>query len=230
MDKREINFLRQKEYKYVKDLGRGGLGQAILIEDEVINEKFVCKKYSPIYAEHKELYFKNFIQEIKLLHLLNHQNIVRVYNYYLYPEKHTGYILMEFIDGENIQDYISQNPDKINEIFEQVIDGFLHLEKINILHRDIRPQNILVTSNGLVKIIDFGFGKQIKFQDEDFDKSISLNWRYTPPHEFSQKIYDFKTELYFLGALFSEIVNELDLQFFKYKSVFEKNGSPSLRR
>src|SRR4051812_10002029 len=114
MKKELIEFLRSKDYKFIKNIGQGGTGKTVLLEDEIINEMFVCKKYSPYYEDHKESYFKNFIDEIRLLHLIYHKNIVRVFNYYLYPEKTTGYVLMEYIDGMHVGDYISENPDKIN--------------------------------------------------------------------------------------------------------------------
>jgi serine/threonine-protein kinase len=222
MDKSEIKFIKEKEYKVIRELNRGGFGEALLIEDETINENFVCKKYSPYYAEDKEAYFKNFVQEIKLLHVLYHKNIVRVFNYYLYPEKHTGYILMEYVDGTDIQEYLKVNPDKINDVFIQTIQGFRHLEEFKILHRDIRPQNIMVNEGGTLKIIDFGFGKQIEFQNENFDKSISLNWRYTPPSEFNDHIYDFKTEIYFVGKLFEEIIRENGIESFGFTKVLNR--------
>src|SRR5690606_15658456 len=122
-------------------------------------------KYSPFYPEHKDLYFNYFLDEIKLLHKIYHKNIVRVFNYYLYPEQMTGYILMEFVKGQNIDEYISENPDRLSDLFVQIINGFTYLEENKILHRDIRPDNILVTVDGVTKIIDFGFGKLIDFDN-----------------------------------------------------------------
>ena len=215
-----IQFLRSKDFKFIKEIGQGGLGRTVLLEDEIINERFVCKKYAPIYDEYKQVFFKNFKDEIKLLHLLNHENIVRVFNYYLYPENHTGYILMEYIEGNNISNFLKENPDLLNDIFQQAINGFAHLEKSNILHRDIRPDNILISNEGVLKIIDFGFSKKIDFVS-DLEKSISLNWRYAPPSEFQEQRYDFRTELYFIGKLFEEIILENDFTFFRYNAILK---------
>ncbi len=215
-----IQFIRTKDFKFIEEIGQGGTGRTVLLEDEIINERFVCKKYSPYFEEHKKLFFDNFKDEIKLLHLLYHKNIVRVFNYYLYPEEYTGYILMEFIKGQNVSTFLKENPDKLNDIFKQTIDGFLHLETSKILHRDIRPDNILVSTDGKVKIIDFGFSKKIDFES-DFDKSISLNWRYNPPNDFEEKIYDYRTELYFIGKLFEEIITENNFQNFAYKELLK---------
>jgi serine/threonine-protein kinase len=68
-----------------------------------------------------------------------------------------GYILMEYVQGMNIVEYLEIHPEEINEVFFQVVAGFAHLEENDILHRDIRPANILVTDDGTVKIIDLGF-------------------------------------------------------------------------
>jgi eukaryotic-like serine/threonine-protein kinase len=221
MTSNNIQFVRTKDFKLIKEIGQGGLGKTVLLRDEIINEDFICKKYSPIFSGIAETYFDNFVEEIKLLHLLNHRNIVRVFNYYLYPEQKTGYILMEYVKGKEIHDYVKNNPQNLNEIFTQTIEGFKYLEQINVLHRDIRPQNILVSDDGIVKIIDFGFGKKIEF-NEHFDKSISLNWRFSPPSEFANKIYDFKTELYFVGKLFEELIMENQIENFAFPEVLNK--------
>lgn len=215
MSKEIIKFLRQKDFRYIKDIGQGGTGKTILIKDETIDEVFVCKKYSPYFKEDTDIYFLNFLTEIKILHTIFHNNVVRVFNYYLYPDKKTGYILMDYIKGDNISRFIATNPDRINDIFIQIINGFKYLEENDILHRDIRPENILVTENGIVKIIDFGFGKQIVFR-ENYDKSISLNWRYPVPDEFSSEIYNQTTEVYFVGKLIEEIIEENKIENFGY--------------
>lgn len=215
-----IEFVRKKDFKFLKEIGQGGTGKTVLLEDEIIHEVFVCKKYSPFYEEDKDLYFSYFVDEIKILHTVYHKNIVRVFNYYLYPELKTGYILMEYIDGQTINEYLFENPDKIADIFLQTIDGFRYLEENNILHRDIRPENILISNGGTTKIIDFGFGKNIDFGDPN--KSISLNWRYATPNEFSANIYDVKTEIYFIGKLFEEIITNIENIDFKFSKLLSK--------
>ncbi|MFA6164213.1 MAG: hypothetical protein WC685_12380 [Methylobacter sp.] len=84
MSKKIIEFLRKKDFKLVEELGQGACGKTVLLYDDIIKERFVCKKYAPFYEHHKELLFNNFVQEIKLLHLINHKNVVRVFNYYIY--------------------------------------------------------------------------------------------------------------------------------------------------
>lgn len=210
-----IKFTRNKDYLLKKSLGQGATGKTVLLKDEMIDELFVCKKYVPYASEYREQLYKNFVQEIKLLHLLYHNNVVRVFNHYLYPEQYAGYIIMEYIDGNDIETYFEVHPENINEIFIQAIEGFTYLEECNILHRDIRPLNILVKKDGTLKIIDFGFGKRIVYP-EDFDKSISLNLWCDPPNEFNDRKYNFVTEIYFVGKLFEKIIKEKSIESFKY--------------
>ena len=216
-----IKFIRQKDYKFVKELGQGACGKTILIHDTTIDENFVCKKYAPVTGEYHAELFQNFIREIKLLYQVYHKNIVRIYNYHLLPEHGTGYIIMEHVDGDNIDSYAECNPDRINELFIQTIDGFRHLEVNGILHRDIRPHNIIIHNNGTVKIIDLGFGKHVK-APKDFDKSISLNWWCDLPFEFQADIYNFSTEVYFVGKLFERILSENRIKSFKYNEILTK--------
>lgn len=162
MQDRIIKFLRKKDFQYIKELGQGGFGKTVLLHDREIDEIFVCKKYSPIIPSQQAEFFQNFVQEIKILYQLNHPNIVRVFNYYLYPERQTGYIVMEYVKGQDIEDHVRKSPENLNRLFAQAIEGFSHLENCNILHRDIRPQNILIGENAALKIIDFGFGKRAK--------------------------------------------------------------------
>lgn len=220
MTKDIIKFIRQKDYKFVKSIGQGGTGKTVLLKDEIIDEVFVCKKYSPFYKEQKESLFKYFVEEIKILYKLYHRNIVRVFNYYLYDDKTTGYILMEYINGIDIASFTESNPHLISSLFVQAISGFKYLEENKILHRDIRNQNILVTEDCELKIIDFGFGKIIDFEG-DFDKSISLNWPYSPPKEFNNKLYDHRTEVYFVGKLFEEIINNNKVDDFPYMGILK---------
>jgi serine/threonine protein kinase len=218
MADRIIEFIRKKDLVLKQELGRGACGRTVLLHDDLIDEYFVCKKYAPLNDAFRETLFDNFIREIKILHLLNHTNIVRVFNYYLYPKQFTGYILMEFVTGTDIETYLNSHPENATELFAQTIEGFYYLETNNILHRDIRPQNIMVTQTGTVKLIDFGFGKRV-FDSQDFDKSITLNWWCDPPSDFRQRVYDYKTEVYFVGKLFEKLIFENELEQFKHRNL-----------
>lgn len=209
-----------KGYKLIRPIGKGATGNTYVIRDEALSEDFVCKKYVTFPSLQID-YYQRFVEEIKILYKVSHPNIVRIFTYYLYPTEYTGYIVMEYIHGIDIAAFIKNSPDLLDTIFEQVIEGFCYLEEVKILHRDIRPANILVTTEGQVKIIDFGFSKQ---QDtpSDNSKSITLNWIASTPEEFSKQIYDHKSDIYFVGHLFEEIINENGLaEKFKYGEVLK---------
>jgi serine/threonine protein kinase len=206
---------KSKSYIKTSDLGNGACGRTVLLYDSEINEYFACKKYQPYDDTYKQEFYSRFVQEIKILHLISHQNIVRVFNHILYPEKYLGYILMEYIQGTTIEEYLKSNLDHLDRVFEQTIFGFSYLEQHKILHRDIRANNIMVNSDGIVKIIDFGFGIKV-YEDQDFEKSITLNWHCSKPSEFVDKKYDFVTEVYFVGQLFKYLLDCYQIKKFQY--------------
>lgn len=121
---------------------------------------------------------------------------------------------MEYIDGTTIDKFQPDGWGKSwNDIFTETIRAFQYLEENNILHRDIRPGNILIDSNENVKIIDFGFGKQLT-PEYSGNNSVLLNWPVTEmPNEIQlAQEYNHTTEIYFVGKLFQLIV-ESDTDF-----------------
>lgn len=213
-----VTFLRKRDYRFIRELGQGACGKTVLLFDEDIQDHVVCKKYEPYDEVERAALYQLFVREIKLLYQLHHPNIVRYFHHYLYPSLTAGYILMEFIEGEDIADHIRKAPERINDLFMQAIDGFAYLEQKGIVHRDIRAANILVTKAGCLKIIDLGFGKQAKSID-DFQKSITLNWNCEKPAEFRDGRYDFTTEVYFVGKLFDRLIRDHDAESFCYNDM-----------
>ena len=226
MTKETFNFRPEKEYTNIKQLGSGSCGVTKLLKDETIDKYFVCKKFKPDddieKNQHPEL-FERFINEIRILFERSHPNIVRVYNSFLYEKELTGYINMEYIEGDSIDVFLQNNPHEFENIFTQTISGFKYLEEKNILHRDIRATNIMVQKNSEVKIIDFGFGKlQLKKEIEDFSKSMSVNWIDSIPFELEENKYNFKTEIYFVGCLFKQILERNNISNIKLQSIIDK--------
>ena len=157
-----ISFDVKKNFTFVKTLGSGGTGETHLFKDETTDMLFAIKKYVSKDTRYVDEHYSRFVEEIKILFNISHPNIVRIYNYYLYPQAKTGFLQMEYVDGFPIDQYTPVLWDKSwEEIFSETIGAFDYLEKHHILHRDIRPANILIDMNSTVKIIDFGFGKQL---------------------------------------------------------------------
>lgn len=215
------------------NLGNGSFGKTVLLQDPFIDELFVSKKYEPELGVDQERFYKNFLDEIKILYKLNHENIVRVYNYYAYEESFTGYILMEYIEGQNIGEFIKEydcnfTNISLDDIFSQLIDGFCYIEQNQIIHRDIREGNILIDKNGTAKIIDFGIGKIFKAEVDSSDSlvaDINRAASETLPQEYYEGIYTHQTDLFYLGELYNRLLldaSKPDLLDFSYQYILDK--------
>lgn len=125
-----VDFPTNRKYEFVRALKSGGTGKTILMQDTMLNKFFVCKKYSPMQKQYEKEFYNRFIDEIKIMYAIYDINIVRIFDYYLFPEHSTGYIIMEYVEGKNIDEYFKEeDTDKINSIFVQLINAFAYLEK-----------------------------------------------------------------------------------------------------
>ncbi|PIC78748.1 serine/threonine protein kinase [Sporosarcina sp. P18a] len=220
-----VNFEAiKKQFILVKPLGSGGTGDTHLLKDETTDMLFAFKKYVPKDSNYIDENYERFIDEIKILFNLSHLNVVRVYNYYLYPQQKTGYLQMEYIEGDSIAEFeIDPFGGKTwSDIFIETITAFEYLESNNVLHRDIRPANIMIDKNENVKVIDFGFGKKLEGLDLDA-KSVHLNWPVTQlPNETNYEgIYNHQSEIYFLGKLLDNVIDR-SLFSFNFEHIIEK--------
>ncbi len=229
MDKSEISFISTKGYEMINDnLGSGSFGKTVLLRDKSIDEFFVCKKYQPQPGLSKEEFYSSFKKEIKLMYKINHPNVVRIYNYYLYDSTYFGYILMEYIEGKNIDNWFSEyigGIDDANDIFRQLIEGFCCIEKSGIIHRDIRESNILITKRDEVKIIDFGLGKNVndnKLSTDSFNTLINRAQMVKFPNEFAQCKYTSKTDMFCLAEMFDRLLKKYDIKDFRHNYILQK--------
>lgn len=228
-----IEFLKKKEYVMLNNnLGGGSFGKTVLLNDPFIDEVFVAKKYEPDVdsEEEKKRFFKNFLDEIKIMYKLNHHNIVRIYNYYAYENILTGFILMEYIDGESINEWIENCSMGLtnatsNDIFIQLIDAFDYLQQHGIIHRDIREGNILIDKNDVVKVIDFGIGKVIQpgeNSDDSLYDEINRANSDTLPIEYYNGTYTTLTDMFYLAELINRLLSIFPCSEFKYQHIIDK--------
>lgn len=235
-----IEFIKQKDYVMLNNnLGSGSFGKTVLIKDPTIDELFVAKKYEPEYPELTDKFYDSFKQEIKIMYKLNHNNIVRIYNYYLYEESKLGYIIMEYVEGKSIANVFQLEPNEfadtlytLDNVFTQLIDAFHYLEIMRILHRDIREGNILINEWGGVKIIDFGLGKiftpiEKNVADSKNSKNVSIGINRTGldrlPNEYYEGTYTHQTDMFYLAELFNRLMNKNDFaNTFSYQSILNK--------
>lgn len=220
------NLKIQKNYKIIKEIGSGSFGITYLVIDEGLDKYFVVKEFAceMIKEEDNKKFFKKFINEIQFLFDLHHENIVNIYDYIIDENKHIGCYIMEFIEGKNILDYIKDNRKEMCSIFIQAIKVFNYLEDKKICHRDIRINNILVTNDGILKLIDFGFVKSINDSTSIHSATQLITYPYDWPEELRNKKqkYDNKTEIYFIGQLFLDIISKLGIKKFKYIKIIKK--------
>ena len=232
-----VEFVKQKDYIMVNNnLGSGSFGQTVLLKDPFIDELFVAKKYEPYYEDDKKEFYDFFLQEIKIMYKLYHPNVVRVFNYYPYESLYTGYIIMEYIDGENISDYLEgylgwEETGSPDSLFVQLIDGFDYIEKLGILHRDIREGNILITKDGVVKIIDFGLEKTfspIEATDDSMVDIINRSGLDCLPNEYFEGKYNSRTDMFYLAELFNRLLRKTSNDIlFSYHSILHKMMEPN---
>ena len=218
-----VDFPTNRKYEFVRALKSGGTGKTILMQDTMLNKFFVCKKYSPMQKQYEKEFYNRFIDEIKIMYAIYDINIVRIFDYYLFPEHSIGYIIMEYVEGKNIDEYFKEeDTDKINSIFVQLINAFAYLEKNNILHRDVRPENVLIDDSGTVKLIDFGFGKNVNEVGNE-ENSIYLNWPVSQkPKELYSGVYNSQTEIFFVGYLIKNLLAKYEMNSFKYTELLRK--------
>lgn len=218
-----IEFDRIREFRHIKALGSGGTGDAHLFKDDTTDMLFAIKKYVPKDTKYVHDHYDRFVDEIKILFKIMHPNIVRIYNYYLYPEQNLGYLQMEYIDGVDISSYDPTMYSKDwDSIFSELISAFLYLESQNILHRDVREENIMIDIYENVKLIDFGFGKQLMEHNLE-GRSVLLNWPVSqlPLETANEGIYNHQTEIYFVGKLFKKVLRD-EYEDFKFNYIIEK--------
>lgn len=228
-----VRFFKQKDYVMIdNDLGSGSFGKTVVLKDPFIDELFVAKKYEPDDDEDQKEFYDSFLQEIKIMYKLYHKNVVRIFNYYPYESSYTGYIIMEYIDGKRIDIYLDDwlGVEVPDNLFVQLIDGFDYIEKQGILHRDIREGNILVTKDGVVKIIDFGLGKTFSPVDTSKDSMNDIINRFGVdrlPNEYFEGKYDSRTDMFYLAELYNRLLEKSGNDIiFSYSAILQKMMEP----
>jgi eukaryotic-like serine/threonine-protein kinase len=155
------------KYQIIDRLGVGGMGEIFKVRHIHLNELRVIKIMRPNVASDDQG-LQRFLQEARTSTMIKHRNLAMLYDF-AQLEDGSYYMVWEFIDGTNIQKWIAQNgpiPPRLTvEIAIQTLNGLEHLHSMGLIHRDISPENIMLSQdhNGklLVKVIDFGIAKQL---------------------------------------------------------------------
>jgi len=152
--------LRIGNYEIIGKIGDGGLGTVYKARQISMSRDVALKVLHKKWLTDEE-FKKRFLLEARLAGRLSHQNLIQVYD--VGRDRGIYYFSMEFVDGETVEDMIErEGPLEIRraiEIVIQVLRSLTYIKRFDIVHRDIKPGNIMITSNGLVKLGDFGFVK-----------------------------------------------------------------------
>src|SRR4030095_9697177 len=154
-----MDLTQISHYRILEKLGAGGMGEVYLAEDMKLGRKVAIKILSEEYTTNRDR-LQRFEQEASAASALNHPNILTIHEVGVDNDRH--YIATEFIDGLTLRKKIAGNPLVIREVLDvsvQVASALEEAHSAGIIHRDIKPDNIMVRRNGYVKVLDFGLAK-----------------------------------------------------------------------
>lgn len=189
------------------NIGNGGFGEVYQYYDENKEELVAYKIYQPsvFQTSEPEIMKKRFLREGKKLLSYAHPHIVRAYDYGILGDE-SAYIKMEFISGNRLSDFILENKPLEKPLIEklcmQYVDAMAYIHSKTDLHRDISYSNVMVTNSNEIKILDFGFAKNLE-NDTNYDtKYNDIQRKFVLPHEE----YSCYTEVYCIGAILYTII------------------------
>jgi serine/threonine protein kinase/tetratricopeptide (TPR) repeat protein len=194
-------------YKILEKLGEGGMGIVYKAEDTKL-DRTIALKFLPPHISINKQEKKRFIHEAKAAAALDHPNICNIFEI---DETDDGqmFIAMACYEGETLKDKIERGPLKINEALEiviQVAEGLNKAHKKEIIHRDIKSANILITDDGVVKILDFGLAK-LRGQTKLTKEGTTLGTvAYMSPEQITGEEVDNRSDIWSLGVLLYEMI------------------------
>lgn len=194
-------------YMVVASLGEGGMADVFLAMDTILNREVAVKVLRGELSEDPVALLR-FLREASAVSKLHHPNVVEVYDVGEYDNK--NYIVMEYIRGRTLKQMILQRgalpKDEAVEIMKQLVSAVNHAHENNIIHRDIKPQNILVKDDGTVKITDFGIAlahDAIQLTQSD---AVLGSAHYIAPETTKGEVASAQTDIYALGIVFYELL------------------------
>ena len=200
-----------EKYLIDRPISSGGMGTVYLAEDTSLHRKVALKVLAPELADDPER-FQRFRWEAQVLARLNHPNIVTIYSVEEADGHH--FLTMELIEGQTLADQIPQNGLRLDRFFELAIplaDALAAAHQQGVIHRDLKPGNVMVGKDGRVKILDFGLAKQlddssaIGAQPVTQDGALLGTIPYMSPEQLQGEAVDHRTDLFSLGILLFEM-------------------------
>ena len=205
----EINDLIKKRYRILELLGEGGMAFVFKAKDEQLERNVAIKTLKPIYISDSN-FVSRFKREAQTAANLNHPNIVQIFDWGV--EENEPYFVMEYVEGTTLSSVLAKNK-RVNisdalYIGSQVSAALHEAHENNLVHRDIKPGNIMITPGGKIKVTDFGI---VSIQDEDSDitKSGTIlgTANYISPEQAQGLPVSKQSDLYSLGVVLYELIS-----------------------
>ena len=195
-------------YEVLSLLGRGGMGEVYRAAraDGQFDHQVALKLLRQDAVEHLGL----FVSERRILARLEHSGIARLYDAGV-GDDGRPYMVMELVEGMPIIDWCRQRKANLHErlaLFAQVCDAVAYAHQNLVIHRDLKPGNILVTNDGRIKLLDFGVAKLLSDAVEEATRSTPLTLSYAAPEQLTRSPISTATDIYALGVLLFELLTE----------------------
>ncbi|MFA1818618.1 Stk1 family PASTA domain-containing Ser/Thr kinase [Virgibacillus oceani] len=227
--------LLNERYQIKETIGGGGMANVYLAKDIILDREVAIKVLRLEYANDEE-FIARFDREAQSATSLSHPNIVNIYD--VGEEEHILFMVMEYVDGMTLKEYILQRgPLKDHEaldIMKQITAAITHAHANGIVHRDIKPQNILMDSHGQVKVTDFGIAMALSATSLTQTNSILGSVHYLSPEQARGGMATKKSDIYSIGiVLFELLTGRLPFSGESPVSIALKhlqNDTPSVRR
>lgn len=194
-------------YEITELIGEGGMAEVYKAHDVLDNKVVAIKILKAQFAGNEE-FLRRFRNESKAISVLSHPNIVKVYDM-CFSEK-LQYIVMEYIDGITLKDYIDSErvlnwKDAVHFII-QILRALQNAHNRGIVHRDIKPQNIMLLTDGTIKVMDFGIAKFAREESMTATDQAIGTVHYISPEQARGDVTDEKSDIYSVGVMFYEML------------------------
>ena len=194
-------------YQVIEELGHGGMGRVYKVYDTDVKEKIALKLLKPEIAFDKET-VERFSNELKLARKISHRNVCRMFD--LGRAEGTTFITMEYVPGQDLKRLIRQTgplgTGRAVSIAEQLCEGLVEAHRLGVIHRDLKPQNIMVDEDGNARIMDFGIARSLRGKAITGAGVMIGTPDYMSPEQVDGKDVDQRSDIYSLGIILYEML------------------------